>query len=106
MANTKKGQVVKTGLDKTITVAVITYKTHPLYKKRYIHSKKYLVDDPQNQAKLKDRVIIRQCRPISRRKRWALDQIVTDKPAKATKMTETTKTTKTAKTTKASEVNK
>lgn len=99
MANTKKGQVVKTGLDKTITVAVITYKTHPLYKKRYIHSKKYLVNDPTNQAKLKDRVIIRQCRPISRRKRWALDQIIKNQPVKDTK-----KATKT--TSKTSEANK
>ena len=77
MANTQHGQVIQKINAQTITVAVITYKNHPLYKKRYIYSKKYLVHDPQERAQLEDRVIIRQSRPFSRRKCWLLEKVVT-----------------------------
>ena len=76
MANTQTGQVIKSVNAKTLTVKIITYKNHPLYKKRYIYSKKYLVHDPEGLAKVEDRVVIRQSRPISRRKRWVLDKIL------------------------------
>ena len=76
MANTKTGRVLANNCDKTITVQVVTYKNHPLYKKRYIYSKKYLVHDPSNQAQVKDTVVIKQSRPISRRKRWILEKVV------------------------------
>ena len=82
MANTKKGSVVKISLDKTITVSVITYKNHPLYKKRYIYSKKYLVHDPKSLAKIKDQVIIKKCKPISKRKHWILESVVSLKQIK------------------------
>ena len=76
MANLITGQVVKNSQSKTIAVKVVTYKNHPLYRKRFIYTKKYLVHDPQNQAQLQDTVLIRQSRPISRRKRWILEKIV------------------------------
>ena len=77
MANTKTGQVIKNVNAQTITVSVTAYKIHPLYKKRYIYSKKYLVHDPKGQAQLEDKVIIRQSRPFSRRKCWLLEKVVT-----------------------------
>ncbi len=77
MANTQSGQVIQKINAQTITVVVVTYKNHPLYKKRYIYSKKYLVHDPQEQAQLEDRVIIRQSRPFSRRKCWLLEKVIT-----------------------------
>ena len=76
MANTQTGQVVKITGQKTIKVLVITYKNHPLYKKRYIYSKKYLVHDPQSQAQLDDKVVIKQSRPFSRHKRWSLEKVI------------------------------
>ena len=76
MANTQTGQVVKSVNAKTLTVKVITYKNHPLYKKRYVYSRKYLVHDPEGLAKLEDRVVIRQSRPVSRRKRWILEKVL------------------------------
>lgn len=76
MANTLTGQVVKLSSDKTIKVSVVTYKNHPLYRKRYIYSKKYLVHDEKGEAQLQDRVVIKQVRPISRRKRWLLQEVV------------------------------
>ena len=77
MANTKTGQVIKNVNAQTITVSVTAYKIHPLYKKRYIYSKKYLVHDPKGQAQLEDKVVIRQSRPFSRRKCWLLEKVVT-----------------------------
>ena len=76
MANTQTGQVVKSVNAKTLTVRVITYKNHPLYKKRYVYSKKYLVHDPEGLARLEDRVVIRQSKPVSRRKRWVLEKVL------------------------------
>lgn len=76
MANTKIGRVIKNTNHKTVTVLVVTYKNHPLYKKRYIYSKKYLVHDEEDQARLEDRVVIKQGRPISKRKHWTLDKII------------------------------
>ena len=76
MANTKIGRVIKNTNHKTVTVLVVTYKNHPLYKKRYIYSKKYLVHDEEGQAQLEDRVVIKQGRPISKRKHWTLDKII------------------------------
>ena len=81
MANTKTGRVVSKSGDQTIAVLVVTYKNHPVYKKRYIYSKKYLVHDPQNKAKKEDTVVIKQSRPISRRKRWILENIVNQSAA-------------------------
>jgi small subunit ribosomal protein S17 len=43
---------------------------HPVYKKFIVRSKKYLAHDEGNQAKKGETVRIRECRPISKRKRW------------------------------------
>lgn len=87
MANTNVGQVVKNSSHQTITVSIVIYKNHPLYKKRYVYSKKYLVHDPKNEAQLKDMVMIKKSRPISRRKHWVLDKIITPN-TQATKLKE------------------
>ena len=50
------GKVVSDKNNKTITVLVETYKTHPLYKKRVKSSKKYCVHDESNKAKKGDKV--------------------------------------------------
>ena len=97
MAKMKKGQVIKAASSKTVVVLVTTYKNHPLYKKRYISSKKYLVHDPQNKAKTNDRVIIKQSRPISKRKHWVLEQIVDLKTKTSTASKPKTQKPKTVK---------
>ena len=76
MANTKIGIVIANNCQKTITVESSFYKNHPLYRKRYVRSKKYLVHDEKNEAQLKDRVRIVQVKPLSRHKRWALLEII------------------------------
>lgn len=66
------GEVVKDGMDKTITVRVERTFKHPKYKKYIRRHVKYLVHDAQNQATSGDRVEIGECRPMSKTKRWRL----------------------------------
>lgn len=82
MAETKRseltGKVVGATNDKTITVIVETYKTHPLYKKRVKYSKKYRAHDEKNKAKVGDTVKIRSTRPLSKTKRYELVEILVE----------------------------
>lgn len=70
------GTVVSDKNDKTITVLVETYRTHPLYKKRVKYSKKYTAHDELNKAKVGDIVRIVETRPLSKMKRFTLVEIV------------------------------
>jgi small subunit ribosomal protein S17 len=65
-----KGVVVSAKMDKTIVVKVERVKQHPIYKKRYVVSKKYKVHDEKNLYKEGDEVVFVECRPLSRHKRW------------------------------------
>jgi len=47
-------------------------KEHPRYRKRYRIQHKYLADNPDNKYQAGDRVVIEECRPLSRRKRWRI----------------------------------
>ena len=62
--------------DKTIVVAVETQVMHPLYKKYYKVTKKVMAHDEENTCNTGDTVKIKECRPLSARKRWILDTIV------------------------------
>ncbi|MBA4542348.1 MULTISPECIES: 30S ribosomal protein S17 [Thermoactinomyces] len=70
------GKVVSDKMDKTIVVAVETYKKHPLYGKRVKYTKKFKAHDAENQAKVGDIVRIMETRPLSKDKRWRLVEIV------------------------------
>ncbi len=61
-------------MEKTIVVTVDTYKTHPKYKKRYKASVKFYAHDENSVAKLGDTVTVIETRPLSRLKRWALQE--------------------------------
>lgn len=71
------GKVVSAKNDKTITVLVETYKSHPLYGKRVKSSKKYTAHDEANKAKEGDTVRIRSTRPLSKTKRYELVDVLT-----------------------------
>lgn len=73
---TQIGKVVSDKMDKTIVVAVETYKEHKLYHKRIRYTKKFKAHDENNQAKIGDTVEIMETRPISKDKRWRLVEIV------------------------------
>jgi small subunit ribosomal protein S17 len=65
--------------DKTIVVTVHERKTHPLYRKQYTVTKKFMAHDENNEARPGDKVAIAETRPISARKRHTLDRII-EKP--------------------------
>ncbi|MEB3103455.1 30S ribosomal protein S17 [Ferviditalea candida] len=70
------GKVVSDKMEKTIVVAVETYKKHSLYHKRIKYTKKFKVHDENNEAKIGDTVRIMETRPLSKDKRWRLVEIV------------------------------
>ena len=74
--NEKVGNVVSTKMQKTIVVEVEMRKAHPKYKRIVKSSKKFYAHDEQNSARLGDVVRIRETRPTSKLKRWALEEIV------------------------------
>jgi small subunit ribosomal protein S17 len=74
--NEKVGQVVSTKMQKTIVVEVEMRKAHPKYKRIIRSTKKFYAHDEQSSARLGDVVRIRETRPTSKLKRWALEEIV------------------------------
>ncbi len=71
-----EGRVVSNKADKTIVVLVERYVQHPLYKKYFRRSKKFMAHDEHNECNIGDLVRIVEWRPLSRRKRWMLKEIV------------------------------
>ena len=71
-----RGTVVSDKMDKTITVMVETKKTHALYGKRVKYSKKFKAHDENNEARIGDKVVIMETRPLSATKRFRLVEIV------------------------------
>lgn len=73
---TKVGLVTGNRMDKTIVVAVERLVRHPLYKRSFKVTSKFLAHDERNRCQVGDRVRIEECRPLSRRKRWRVVDIV------------------------------
>jgi small subunit ribosomal protein S17 len=74
--NEKIGVVVSTKMQKTIVVEIEMRKAHPKYKRVMKSNKKFYAHDEQNSARLGDVVRIREARPLSKLKRWSLEEIV------------------------------
>jgi small subunit ribosomal protein S17 len=70
------GKVVSDKPEKSIVVKVERQVAHPLYKKYFKRSKKYMAHDENNDAREGDTVRIIEERPMSARKRWRLLEIV------------------------------
>jgi len=69
---TLEGIVVSISMDKTAVVKVDRFIKHPKYKKYFKKSKKYSVHDPENLAKVGDKVTIAQTKPISKTKTFEI----------------------------------
>lgn len=82
MSKSFVGRVASDKGDKTITVAVATRKTHPIYKKQYTETKKFMAHDEANEARVGDKVSIKETRPISARKRFVLTKVLEKAPIK------------------------
>lgn len=72
----RQGIVVSAAADKTCVVKVEERKKHPLYGKMMTHSTKFHAHDEENIARVGDRVLIMETRPLSKLKRWRLVRII------------------------------
>ena len=77
-ANRKRriGQVVSDKMDKTVVVAVQWRQQHPIYRKSIRRISKFHAHDEQNDARIGDRVLIVETKPLSRLKRWRIAEIL------------------------------
>ena len=73
---TLSGVVVSDKMDKTIVVKSERKVRHPIYGKYIRRSTKYHVHDENNECKIGDTVMIKECRPFSKTKSWMLVQVV------------------------------
>ncbi len=79
MANTRRrltGRVISNKMDKTVTVQVKRTYRHPLYGKVVRKFKRYMAHDEGNECHIGDTVLIVESRPLSRYKRWAVQEII------------------------------
>ena len=74
---TKVGRVVSDKMEKTIVVEVERRVQHAEYTRTIKRTSRFHAHDEENAAKVGDRVRIEETRPLSRRKRWRLREIVT-----------------------------
>lgn len=72
----KTGRVVSNKMDKTVVVAVESYRPHPLYKRQVRRIKKFKAHDEQNACRVGDVVRIEETRPLSKEKRWRVVEIL------------------------------
>lgn len=68
------GIVISDRMDKTITVQVTRLVKHPRYRKYVKRSKNYKAHDEDNEYRINDTVILEECRPLSKTKRWTVVQ--------------------------------
>ena len=72
----KIGIVVSNKMQKTVVVKVESRFPHPIYAKTLTKTKKYLAHDELEQCIIGDKVLLEECRPLSKKKRWKLIRIL------------------------------
>ena len=77
---TKKGVVSSAKMTGTVTVTVNAFVFHPIYKKRFRKSKKFLADINGQDVQVGDKVIITECRPLSKRKCFKVTEVTEKAP--------------------------
>ncbi len=78
-SKSKIGMVVSNAMDKSVVVQVSYLVSHPLYKKRIRRSSKFMAHDEKNMCEVGDQVKIVSTRPLSKRKRWEVVEIIQKK---------------------------
>jgi small subunit ribosomal protein S17 len=76
-AKSRVGIVVSNAMDKSVVVQVSYLVAHKLYKKRIRKSSKFMAHDGKNICEVGDKVKIVSTRPLSKRKRWEVAEIIT-----------------------------
>ncbi len=72
----KVGEVVSNNMEKTVVVSVDYVRRHPIYHKRIRRTSKFMAHDEQNACRTGDIVRIEEIRPLSKRKRWIVREII------------------------------
>jgi len=72
----KVGIVVSNKMQKTIVVKVESRYPHPIYSKTMTKTRKYLAHDERGGCNIGDQVLVQECRPLSKRKRWTLIKVL------------------------------
>jgi small subunit ribosomal protein S17 len=76
LRKTLEGVVISNRMQKSVVVRVQRTVRHPLYEKIVRKSSKFMAHDEENKCRVGDRVVIRETRPISKRKCWRVVSIV------------------------------
>ena len=72
----KVGIVVSNKMQKTVVVKVESRFPHPIYSKTIIKTSKYLAHDEMSECNIGDQVLVQECRPLSKKKRWSVTKII------------------------------
>lgn len=72
----RQGVVVSDKMDKTIVIEVSSVRPHAEYKKIVRRTSRMKAHDEQNEAHVGDKVLVRECRPLSRDKTWRLIRVL------------------------------
>jgi small subunit ribosomal protein S17 len=72
------GRVVSDKMDKTVVVAIDISKRHPIYKKVVRSTKKVMAHDESNEIKVGTVVRLVESKPLSRHKRWVVEEVIQD----------------------------
>ena len=72
----KVGVVLSAAADKSVVVKVENFVMHPLYHRFVRTSSKFMAHDEENTCNKGDRVLIEECRPLSRRKKWRVRKVI------------------------------
>jgi small subunit ribosomal protein S17 len=70
------GIVISNKMSKTIVVKVESRYSHPIYSKTVVQTKKYFAHDALEECNIGDQVLVEECRPLSKKKRWKLIQVI------------------------------
>lgn len=70
------GIVISNKMNKTIVVKVENRYPHPIYSKTLVKTNKYLAHDESEQSNIGDKVLLHECRPLSKKKRWKLVEVL------------------------------
>jgi len=75
-AKSRVGTIVSNAMEKSVVVQVSYLVAHKLYKKRIKKSSKFMAHDEKNISEVGDKVKIVSTRPLSKRKRWEVTEII------------------------------
>ena len=73
---TKIGRVISNGMEKSVVVSVDRLFKHRFYEKTIRRSSKFMAHDEKNECQVGDQVKIEETRPLSKRKRWIVAEIL------------------------------